>query len=96
MAQCAQQVVGFIALKLKYRDVKGLHQLSYPPQLPHQLLRGLGTVRLVLVEKLVAEGRPLHVEGDGVVAGLQFVDYLEQHLGEAVNSPDHLAALAQG
>ncbi|MBA7670643.1 hypothetical protein ES703_78789 [subsurface metagenome] len=51
---------------------------------------------LILVEKLMAEGRPLHIEGDGVVAGLQLVDYLEQHLGETVDGANHLAALAQG
>lgn len=51
---------------------------------------------LVLVEKLVAEGGPLFIEGDGAMRRLEVVQGLEQHLGKAVDSTDNLAGLAYG
>ena len=53
-------------------------------------------MRLVLVEKLVAEGGPLHVKGDGTVAGLYLADDFKKHQGEAVDGADGLAGLAHG
>ena len=46
---------------------------------------------LILVKELVPESRRFSVEGNGVVGRLEFIQCLEQHLGEAVNGIDHFA-----
>ena len=53
-------------------------------------------MRFILVKKLVAEGGALFIEGDGIMGGLELVEGLEQHLGEAVNGADHFSGLAYG
>ncbi len=92
-AERAQDIIGFIVIKFKDGNVEGFHQLPDPTQLIDQLLRGLGALRLVLVEHLVAEGGRRFVKGDGVVGGFELIDGLEQHQGKAVNSADDFAGL---
>ena len=53
-------------------------------------------MRLVLVEKLVAEGGAFFIKGDGVMGRLELIEGFEQHLGEAVHGADNLAGLAHG
>ncbi len=76
--------------------MEGVDQLLYPSDLPEQLVRRRRAVRLVVVEKLVAEGRPLFIEGDGVVRRLELVEHLEEHLGEAVDGADDLPRFRDG
>ena len=91
MAEGAQKIVGFIAIKFKDGDIECLDKLSYSPQLVNQLLRRRRAVCLVLVEEAVAEGGCFPVEGDGIVAGLELIDSLEQHTGKAIDGVYHLA-----
>ena len=93
VAERAQQVIRLIVVKLENRNVEGLHHLPHPSDLVYQLYRGWWTVCLVLVEKLVPEGGRFFIESDGVMGGFKLADYLEQHLGKAVNRPDHFPGL---
>ena len=94
--QCAQNIVGFEAFQFVDGDIESLHQLSDPPELPHQFRRGFGTCRLVLFKHLMAEGRRCFVKSHGVMRGFEVIDGFQQNGSEAVNRPHRFAGLADG
>ena len=61
-----------------------------------EFVRGGGALRLVLIEKLVAEGWAFLIEGDGVMGGLKLGEDFKEHEGEAVNGADDLAGFGDG
>ena len=56
----------------------------------------MGSLGFVLVEHVVPESRPRHVEGQYQVGRLQCIDGLEEHLREPVDAPDLFARAPDG
>ncbi|MBA7664413.1 hypothetical protein ES703_72474 [subsurface metagenome] len=91
IAQCAENVIRLVAIKLIYWNMEGFNQLPYPPELINQLIGSRWTLRLILVIHLVPEGRGFSIKSDSVTGGFQLIYYLEQYLGKAENSSHNLA-----
>jgi len=83
--QGADDVVGLHPLLLQDGDGKAAHHLPDAGQLGDQVRRDLPARGLVTVIGLVAESRPLDVEGHGEVVRLPFLEEADEHGGEPVN-----------
>ncbi len=77
------QVVGLPVRQFDRGDTEGGGRVADQDELRHQLGRGLGSVRLVLVVEAVAEGGAAGVEDDGEMGADMILQQLGQHVGEA-------------
>jgi len=95
-AERADNVVGFIFIDFKEGDAEGFYQVFDAAELVDKFNGSGGALGFIVVEELVAEGGAFLVEGDGVVGGLEVVEDLEEHGGEAVDGADDLAGFGDG
>ena len=65
----------------------------HPLYLVDKLFGSFGALSLVIFEFLMSEGRSWAVEGNSPVSGFDFVQYLEQGTGKALNGVDHFPGL---
>jgi hypothetical protein len=83
VSQRPDQIVGLESLHLDDGSVQHRADSLHPGDLGDQLLRRFRPVGLVLLIHFVAEGRPGEVERDRQIGGLERLDQLTQHAGEA-------------
>jgi hypothetical protein len=84
-------VVGFVAGQLDHRHRQRGEHLANQPHLLAQDVGRRGAVRLVGVDRLVAERRLGPVERDGDVVGLVVAQQVDEHRREAEHGVGHLA-----
>ena len=90
-AQCAEQVVRFIARHLEHRHAERFHKLPHAVELRAQFRRRRRTVRLVFRKCRVPMRRRGHIEGNDAMSRLPLFDSAQEHVQKAVHTRYHLA-----
>ena len=93
--QGREDVVGFDPLFREHGDRHRSETVLQQRDLPAELLRRLGTGRLVLRILVGAEGVARRVEGDSQMRGLLGLDEVDQHREEAVDGVRVLVVLGR-
>ncbi len=86
-------VVGLVALGAELGDLKGLEDFVHQWQLAPEVVRGLGSLCLVLGVRLRAERLAGNVPSDGDPVGVVVLEQPDEHPGESEHGVGHLPRL---
>ena len=89
--ESGNEVVGFESLALEIADAHRREHVTDEIDLTSEFFGGLGARRLVALERLTAEGRSRHVEGDRDVRRVEIAQRIDEHGREAVDGVRRLA-----